>query len=124
MLAAGIAPFAAGRVIPPDGGGALACPFREATGLPCPLCGATRAFALATRGDAAFLQYNAVAVAGAAVMVVAGAAGLLLAALRPLPARRMAAHLGRGRTLLALALGGAALAWVWTLTHAAAITDT
>lgn len=29
----------------------LLCPFRCATGKPCPLCGLTRAFATATHGD-------------------------------------------------------------------------
>jgi hypothetical protein len=124
MAAAGLAPFAAGRAFPRDGGGALPCPFREATGIPCPLCGATRGFALATRGDLVFLQYNAVAVAGAALLVVGSLLGVLLAAVRPASARRLAAELGRGRTLLGLALVGAALAWAWTLTHAASITDT
>jgi hypothetical protein len=71
LLAGGCLPFAAGAVLGEDGAG-VPCPFREATGLPCPFCGATRAFALAVRGDARFLDYNAVWVAVAAVAVVVG----------------------------------------------------
>jgi hypothetical protein len=122
VLGAGVAPFAAGRLVPADGVG-LPCPFREATGIPCPLCGATRAFALATRGDAGFLQYNAVAVAAAAVLVLAGSLGLVAALVRPGPARRLTVRMGRGRALLATAVGTAAVAWAWTLSHAGAITE-
>ncbi|MGH2970351.1 MAG: DUF2752 domain-containing protein, partial [Solirubrobacteraceae bacterium] len=66
LLAAGCLPFAAGALIAPpgeDGFGGLPCPFLAVTGLPCPLCGSTRSFALAARGDMALFGYNAVWVA-------------------------------------------------------------
>jgi hypothetical protein len=90
LLAGGCVPFAAGALADRDGGGLLPpCPFRAATGLPCPFCGATRAFALAARGDGDWLSYNAPWVVLAALAVVAGAlalAGVLpLARLRPRP---------------------------------------
>ena len=44
------------------------CPFREMTGVPCPLCGATRSLGLLAHGDGAFLRYNPVW----AVVVVLG----------------------------------------------------
>jgi hypothetical protein len=78
LIALGCAPFAAGAIVPADGDIGLACPFRTITGLPCPFCGATRAFALAARGDAGFLEYNAVWVAVAALCVLLGAAALLI----------------------------------------------
>jgi hypothetical protein len=70
LMAVGCAPFAAGALVPADGDTGLLCPFREVTGLPCPLCGATRAFALAARGDTGFVSYNAVWVVVATLMVV------------------------------------------------------
>ena len=36
----------------------VVCPFRALTGVPCPLCGATRAFVYFFNGDARFLDYN------------------------------------------------------------------
>jgi hypothetical protein len=72
FLALGCAPFVAGAIVPGDGDTGLFCPFREVTGIPCPLCGATRAFALAARGDSGFTSYNAVWVVVAALLVVAG----------------------------------------------------
>ncbi len=88
LLAAGCAPFAFGAAAGEDGGLLPPCPFRAATGLPCPFCGATRAFALAVRGDSSWLSYNAVWVAVAAVVVLAGAAALAGARL---PRMRVAA---------------------------------
>ena len=83
LIAGGCLPFAAGALAGRDGDTGLLppCPFREATGLPCPLCGATRAFALAVRGDGGWLSYNAPWVVLAALSVAAGA--LLLAGVRP-----------------------------------------
>jgi hypothetical protein len=75
LIACGCLPFAAAQAMTHDGI-ELPCPFRAATGLPCPLCGATRAFALAGRGDARFLDYNAVWVAVALLAVLAGIAAL------------------------------------------------
>jgi uncharacterized protein DUF2752 len=108
LLAIGCAPFAAGAIVPADGDTGLICPFRELTGLPCPLCGATRAFALAVRGNAGFLDYNAVWVVVAALLIVAGAT-LALTRRRPrLP-------------VASLVVVAAALAWVYALANRGAI---
>ena len=48
------------------------CPFRALTGLPCPLCGGTRAFAWAARGDTGFLSYNGFWVFVAVALIVMG----------------------------------------------------
>lgn len=40
------------------GAPALTCPLLATTGVPCPLCGGTRAFRAAADGDLAFLTYN------------------------------------------------------------------
>lgn len=89
----------------------LICPFRAATGLPCPLCGSTRAVLLAVQGDPRFLDYNAVMVAVVAAVAVLwalrarGRGAALRAALPP------------GRPLAALWVGVLALAWAWALAH-------
>jgi hypothetical protein len=73
LIAFGSLPFAAGAVLPPEGPGFLPdCAFRSMTGLPCPMCGATRAFTHVARGDSAFLSYNAFWVLVAVAMIVAG----------------------------------------------------
>jgi hypothetical protein len=111
LLAFGCAPFVAGAIVPADGDTGLFCPFRELTGLPCPLCGATRAFALAARGDARFLDYNAVWVVVAALLIVAGAVALV---------RGRAPRLRTGPAAV-LALAVAALAWAYAFAERATI---
>ncbi len=106
LVAAGCGPFAAGALAGGDGGGWLPpCPFRAATGLPCPLCGSTRAFALAVRGDGSWVGYNAPWVVVAALAVAVGA--LALAGLA-LPRARAA-------YVAAAAVLGVAVAWAYAL---------
>ena len=123
LLVAGAAatPFIAGALLyEPSGadlgGPAIACPFRVATGLPCPLCGSTRAIVLAGHGDLGFVDYNAVAVVVLAAAIVLGLAAVA--------GRRAAALLSclaaaPVRPLLVLAV----VAWAWTLTHRGTITS-
>ena len=108
LTTAGAAPLAAGALLPVAAvsGDGIWCPFRAATGLPCPLCGATRAFVLAGHGDGAFLDFGAVWVAVAAALVVAG-----------LLVRRPAG----GRWAWPAVAGVAAVAWAWALAHAGTI---
>jgi hypothetical protein len=111
LLAFGCVPFVAGAIVPADGDTGLICPFRELTGLPCPLCGATRAFALAARGDGRFLDYNAVWVVVAALLIVAGVVVLLRGR-----APRLSTPVGA-----VLAVAVAALAWSYALAQRATI---
>jgi Protein of unknown function (DUF2752) len=112
LLALGCAPFAAGAIVPADGDTGLLCPFRELTGLPCPLCGATRAFVLAARGDLGFTSYNAVWVVAALLLILAGA--LMLLTRRAPPALT-----ARGTTMLVAVL--AASGWAYALAQRATI---
>jgi hypothetical protein len=73
LLAVGCLPFAVGALVPTDGVPFWPpCAFRAATGLPCPMCGGTRAFAFAARGDAGFTSYNAFWVGVAVLAILAG----------------------------------------------------
>ncbi|MBS2023615.1 MAG: DUF2752 domain-containing protein [Deltaproteobacteria bacterium] len=52
MLAlVGVASFVAARVLSLDGPALYTCPFRAATGVPCPSCGATHAFVHLAHGE-------------------------------------------------------------------------
>lgn len=94
------------------GGPALACPLLSVTGVPCPLCGGTRAFRAAAGGDLAFLTHNGWWV----LLAVATFAGGLVVAVtgRALPRPRDRAWLA---TLVAGLLVGP---WVWAASAAAA----
>ena len=126
VAAAAALPFAAGAVLyEPSasdvGGPTVACPFRAVTGLPCPLCGSTRAIALAAHGDLGFVDYNAVTVLVLAAAVVLG---LLAAVVRGGPGRWARVGLGRLAAAPVMALLVLVLvAWAWTLTHRATITS-
>jgi hypothetical protein len=119
LLGGGCLPFAAGALASVDGTGLPVCPLRAVTGLPCPLCGASRAFALAARGDSAVWHFNAAWVLLAAAAVLAGPIGLA-ASLRgaaPLTAARdaLAARLmtpARVTGFIALVL---AVPWAYAL---------
>ncbi|HYI99483.1 MAG TPA: DUF2752 domain-containing protein, partial [Thermoleophilaceae bacterium] len=68
---AAAAPLAAGALLPVAAvmNGPDVCPLHVATGVPCPLCGATRAFVLFGHGDARWLEFGAVWVVAALVLL-------------------------------------------------------
>ena len=75
LIGAGCLPFAVGGAITVAGGEdseTVLCPFRLTTGIPCPLCGGTRAFAYASSGDPKFLSYNGFWVFVAVAMIILG----------------------------------------------------
>jgi hypothetical protein len=100
----GTAPLLAGALIPVSAvsGGTVLCPFQALTGVPCPLCGATRAFVHFGHLDGRWLDFGAVWVLAAVALVVAG-----------LARRRVPAW-----TLVPVLIA----AWAWALAHAPAIT--
>lgn len=110
LVAAGAVPFALAPVVHAGDGLDLACPFLAVTGVPCPLCGGTRAVALAAQGDPDFLSYGAVWVLVLLALVVAGV--LVLLGRRPALLRQPVA---------ATAVAFAA-AWAWALANAGTIT--
>ena len=116
LLAAGCLPFVAGALVPADGHTPWPpCPLRTFTGLPCPLCGATRAFALAARGDAGFASFNGFWVLVAVLVIVAGAAALLTNR-SPIEVLVRSSR----RTALTVGLLGAC-GWAWALAERATI---
>ena len=121
LLGGGCLPFAAGALVGEDGTGLWECPLRAATGLPCPLCGATRAFALAARGDGRFWQFNAVWVLLAAAAMLAGAFALLAPA--PLSRARgaLAARLATPARIAAVTLLALAVPWAYALAQSSTI---
>lgn len=74
LALAGAAPFLAGRLLSPGGGRRrfFPCPLKLVTGIPCPMCGATRSFAYAARRDARYRDGNAVWVYIAAAFLSLG----------------------------------------------------
>lgn len=98
-IALGVAPFAAGAAVAVFGrdtaGSPLPCVLRSVAGVPCPLCGGTRAFELAATGDPGFLSYNAAWVVLAALVILGGVVALLAACVGRAP---VTAVMGRVRT--------------------------
>jgi hypothetical protein len=116
LIAAGCFPFLVGALVPRDGVALMPpCPFRTITGLPCPMCGGTRAFAWAARGDAGFLNYNAFWVFVALALIVAGA--LVLAFRRPFVDALMRTPLRAVGLVVVLAACG----WAYALAERATI---
>ena len=92
------------------------CPFRLATGLPCPGCGSTRAVAAFCRGDlVAAWQFNPVGL----LTVLVGVLAFTHRGFR----RQLTAWFRQARTRLGTRGGvavltvGYALLWVWNLTR-------
>jgi hypothetical protein len=101
----------------------LPCPMLAITGVPCPLCGGTRAFVHAAQLQSSFLDYNAVWVFVALLgLAVAGAA---LLTRRVSPERYVAARAAVATTPVAVRAGAAlvivATAWAWAIAHTATI---
>jgi hypothetical protein len=103
----------------------LPCPFLEITGVPCPLCGGTRAFVHAAQLQSSFLDYNAIWVFVALIVAIAGVAALVLKQVS-----RQRFEMVRGtlvqtsnRTRLGIVLVVVAAAWAWAIAHSSAIAD-
>jgi hypothetical protein len=123
LVAGGCLPFAAGALMDGDGPG-LPCPFREVTGVPCPLCGASRAFALAARGDGDLYRYNAAWVALAAAAILVGLVALAASAVGRAPLTWARAALGAPPRLAAALVLLVALPWAYAITERQAILGT
>ncbi len=110
-----VLPFLAGAVLPVRGGEldvpGLPCPFAATTGVPCPLCGSSRAFALLMHRDPAWTRYNA-AVVGLFALVLAGA---LVAAALPFRSENFLKAVRRRVPLRAWLGLAVAFAWLYAL---------
>jgi len=111
LLVVGAGAFALGAALDTVGQFGPPCPFRALTGLPCPLCGSTRAVVLAGHLDGGFVSYNAVMVVVLVAFALLGLAGLA-ATRRGTPLR-----LPPTRWLVGIGAAVAALAWAWALLH-------
>jgi hypothetical protein len=83
LVATGAAPFLAAWVLGKSrplsrAAASYKCPIRSATGVPCPACGATRAFSAAVAGRRSWRSHNAPAVAYAVTLILAGCGLMLL----------------------------------------------
>lgn len=114
LIAAGCVPFAIGGAFAAAGGNdesLVFCPFRLMTGLPCPLCGGTRAFAYATSGEPKFLTYNGFWVFVALAVIVTG----LIMAFTRIPVRRF---WQRSRLVPVIVIGLLfAGGWIWSFSN-------
>lgn len=123
---AALALFVAALVVsvawtPADGPGELVlCPFRAATGLPCPGCGLTHAFCATAKGHvAAAFGYHALGPILFAVMCAYVARGAAAVAGAQTAVARFDAAVGRWR-LVRLGLVALLVAWVARLVALAA----
>jgi Protein of unknown function (DUF2752) len=83
LVASGTAPFLAAWVLGRSrrlSGAARSyrCPIRSAIGLPCPACGATRAFGAAVAGRRSWRRHNAPVVVYAVLLILTGTGLMLL----------------------------------------------
>ncbi|OJU95732.1 MAG: hypothetical protein BGO23_09040 [Solirubrobacterales bacterium 67-14] len=121
LIAVGASPFATAllmRAVGLDGNLPSGCIVQRLTGLPCPVCGATRAFLHASAGDPGFLHYN-----GFWVLV---ALGLILAGLAVIATRAsLKGFWSRWNRLpVYLVVGLLASGWVWAFVNRATIVTT
>jgi hypothetical protein len=113
------APFFAGLALRPPGlhgepGVELwPCPFRAMTGLPCPMCGATRSVVLFVHGDSRFLDYNPWWV----LVLIAGVLFGIASAMWTKPLPQVS-----GRVLTVGLVCTLSIGWAVGLAHATAIT--
>jgi len=98
------------------------CPFRALTGLPCPLCGATRAIVLASHGDMSMFRFNAAWVAVAVLTFLVGFAGLTFSLIRRTPLHDVgrsfvSLRAERPRLVTAILVTSLVVPWGYALTH-------